>query len=127
MARRLAVETAEALDVIERDRGLAERLVFGVYRLRAGQVQHRPQQHGGVAVREHEAVAIRPDRIAGIESEDAVPERVHERRERHRCAGMAGVGRLHRIHRQGADGVDRKLVERRGIRHGSRFLGRWLW
>ena len=89
--------------------GLPERLVLGVHRLGAGQVQHRPEQHRGMAVRQHEAVAIGPDRVLRIEAHDAVPERVDQRRERHRRAGMAGLGLLHRVHGERADRVDRTV------------------
>jgi hypothetical protein len=41
MPRALAVELAEALDVVERDREVAEPLVIRVDRLDAGEVQHR--------------------------------------------------------------------------------------
>ena len=111
MARRLAAELAEMPDVVERDRRLAQPLVLGVHRLRAGQMQHRPQQHRGVAVRQHEAIAVRPDRVLRIEAHDPVPERVDQRRQRHRRAGMAGLGLLDRVDRQRADRVDRELVE----------------
>ena len=62
MAGRLAVELAEAADVVERHRGLPQRLIFGVHRLRLGEVEHGPEQHRGVAVGEHEAIAVGPDR-----------------------------------------------------------------
>ena len=123
MARRLAAELAEAADIVERDRRLPELLVIGVHRLRAGQVQHGPQQHRGVAVREHEAVAVGPDRILRVEAHDPVPDRVDQRRQRHRRAGVPGLGLLDRVDREGADGVDRELVEiragqRAGFAHG---------
>ena len=108
MPGRLAAELAEAADVVERDRRLAQPLVVGVHGPRPGQVQHRPEQHRGVAVREHEAIAVGPDRILRVEAHHAVPERVDQRRERHRRAGVPGLGRLHRIHRERADGVDRR-------------------
>ena len=111
MARRLAVELAEVADVVEGDRRLAEALVLGVHRLRPGQMQHRPEQHRGMAVGEHEAVAVRPDRVLRIEAHDPVPERIDQRRQRHGRAGMARVGLLHGIDRQRADGVDGQLIE----------------
>ena len=89
MPRRFAAELAEMANVVERDRRLAEPLVLRVHRARAGQIQHRPQQHRGVAVRQDEAIAIRPDRVLRIEAHDLVPDHVDQRRERHRRAGMA--------------------------------------
>ena len=74
MAGAGAVELAEALDGVERHRRLAERLVVGVDRLDAGQVQERVEQHRGVADRQHEAVAVRPDRLLGIVAQEALPE-----------------------------------------------------
>ena len=111
MARRLAVELAEMADVVERDRRLAQALVLGVHRLGAGQMQHRPQQHRGMAVGQHEAVAIRPDRILRIEAHDPVPQRVDQRRQRHRRAGMARLRLLDGVDGQRADRVDRQLIE----------------
>ena len=111
MARALAAELAEPLDIVERDRRLAERLVLGIDRLDAGQMQHGVQQHRRVAVGEHEAVAVRPDRIVRVETQKVLPQRIGHRRQRHRRAGMARIGLLHGVHRQGADGVDAKPVE----------------
>ena len=46
-----------------------------------------------MADREHEAVAVRPDRIGGVEAQEPpVPQRVADRRQAHRRAGMAGIG-----------------------------------
>ena len=61
--------------------------------------------------RQHEPIAIRPDRILGIEAQEVLPQRVDDRRHRHRRTGMPGLGLLHGVHRQGSNGVDRKLIE----------------
>ena len=92
--------------------GWSRRAESAVDRLGAGKMQHRVKHHGGVAVGQHEAVAIWPDRIVGIEAKEALPQREDHRRKRHRRAGVTGIGLLHGIHRQGADGVDAKLIER---------------
>ena len=63
-------------------------------------MQHRVEQHRGVPVGQHEAIAVRPDRILGIEAQKVLPQRVSHRRHRHRRAGMARIGLLHRIHRE---------------------------
>ena len=110
VAGALAVELAEALDVVERDRQLAQPLVLRVHRLHAGEMQHGVEQHRGVAVGEHEAVAVGPDGVVGIEAEEVLPQAVDHRRQGHRRAGMAGVGRLHGVHGEGADGVDDEEV-----------------
>ncbi len=112
MARALAVDLTEALDVLERDRGLAETLIFCIDRLHAGEMQHRIEQHRCVPVRQHEAVAIGPDRILRIEAQEMLPQRVDHRRQGHRRPGVAGERLLHGIHRQGADRVDAQLVHR---------------
>jgi hypothetical protein len=122
MAGAGAVELAEALDRVERHRGLAERLVVGVDRLDAGQVQQRIEQHRGVADREDEAVAVRPDRLLRVEAQVALPEGIGDRREPHRGARVAGVRSLHRVDRQRADGVDRDLVEIECLCHRRFFL-----
>ena len=113
MPRAARVDLAEALDVLERDRQLAEPLVGGVDRLHAGEVQQRVEQRRGVADREHEAVAAGPDRVVRVEAQEVLPERVGDGRHRHRRAGMTGVGGLHGVHRERADGGDGELVQRR--------------
>ena len=106
----LAVELAKALDVIERDRELTQALVLRVHRLDACEVEHRVEQHRGVADREHEPIAVRPDRVVGIEPQEALPERVDDGRHGHRGPGVARVRLLDGVHREGADRVDRELV-----------------
>ncbi len=110
MSRRLAVELAETADVVQRNRGLAQALVIGVHRLGPGEVKHGPEQHRGVPVRQHEPVAVGPDRVLRIKLHDAVPDRIDQRRERHRRAGMPGLGLLHRVDRERANRVDRQLI-----------------
>ena len=68
VARGLAVELAETADVVERNRRLPQPLVVGVHRLCAGEMEHGPEQHRGVAVGEHEAIAVGPDRVLRIEA-----------------------------------------------------------
>jgi hypothetical protein len=123
MARALAVDLAELLDVIEGDRGLAQALIFGVDRRDAGQVQQGIEQHRGMAVGQHEAVAVRPDRIRGIEAQEALPQRVGHRRQRHGRTGMAGFRLLDGIHRERADGIDAEFVHGTLIRRFRRISG----
>ncbi len=113
MPGRLAAKLTEPADVVERDRRIAQPLVLGIHGPRPGEVEQRPEQHRGVAVREHEAVAVGPDRVMRVEAHDAIPEGVDERRERHRRSGVPGVGRLDRIHRQRPNGVDGELIHLR--------------
>ena len=116
----LGVQLAEALQVLQPDRGLAERLVVGVHRLHPGQVQHRVEQRRRVPGREHEPVPVGPDRQLRVEAQVVLPQRVGHRRQRHRGARVPGVRRLHRVHRQRADRVDRQLVDRLVGRRWSR-------
>ena len=80
MAGAAAVELAEALDVVQRHGQLAQRLVFGVDGLHAGQMQQRIEQHRGVAAGEHEAVAVGPDAARpGSKRRNSLPERIGHR------------------------------------------------
>src|SRR4029453_7428963 len=105
--RGFAVELAEVPDILEGHRRVTESFVLGVDGLCTGEMEHGPEQHRGVAVREHEPIAVGPDRVLRIEAQDAIPERVHERRECHRRAGVPGLRLLYRIYREGTNGVDR--------------------
>src|SRR5438309_9275567 len=104
-----AVELAEVTDIIEGNRWVTESFIISVDRLGAGEMEHGPEQHRGVAVREHEPIAVGPDRVLRIEAHDAIPERVHQWRERHRRAGVPGLRLLYRIYREGTNSVDRYL------------------
>ena len=108
---RPAADLAEAADVVQRHRRLPEPFVLGVHRAGPGQMQHGPEQHRGVTVGEDEPIAVGPDRVQRIEVHHAVPERVDERRQCHRRAGMARFGALDRIDGERADGVHRQTVE----------------
>src|SRR5262245_56982745 len=52
VARRLTVELAEAADVVEGNRGLAQNLIAAIDGLGPGEVEHSPEQHRGMAIRE---------------------------------------------------------------------------
>src|SRR2546430_17054111 len=104
--RGFAVELAEVTDILEGHRRVPESFVLGVDGLGAGEMEHGPEQHRGVAVREHKPIAVGPDRVLRIEAQDAMPERVHERRECHRRAGGPGRRLVYRIYGAGTNGVD---------------------
>src|ERR1700731_1333136 len=74
-------------------------------------MERRPKQHGGMAVRQHEAIAIGPDRVLWIEFEDTIPYRIDERRERHRRSGVPGIGLLHGIDGKRANRIDAQLIK----------------
>ena len=77
-----------------------------------------------MAGREHEAVAVGPRRIGRVVAHVLAEEHVGDRRERHRGAGVAGVGLLHRVHGEAADGVDRERLDVSGG-HATPRRGRW--
>jgi hypothetical protein len=91
-------ELAEVLEVLEREAV-------------PGEVEHRVEEHRGVAGAEHEAVAVRPVGVLGRVAHHARVEHVGDRGERHRRAGVAGVRLLHRIHGQRADRVHAQRLE----------------
>src|SRR5262245_35229502 len=64
-----------------------------------------------MAIGQHEAIAVGPDRILRVEAYDPVPDRVDERCQRHRRARMARLRLLDRVDGQGTDRVDRQLIE----------------
>ena len=89
----------------------------------AGQIEGRIQQHRGVAAGQHEPVAVRPLRIAGVVAHHARIQDVGERRQRHRGPRMPRVGLLHPVHRQRADRVDAQLIESGGRLRGGHESG----
>ena len=111
MARRFAADLPEILDLIERQRRSRKNFAVGTYFAHARQMQQGIQQHGGVPVGEHEAVAVRPDRIFRVIAQKLLPQTVGYRSQRHRRPGMPRVRLLHRVHRKRANGVDTQLVE----------------
>src|SRR5439155_24027155 len=78
MTRTLAVELAEAFQIVERDRRRAEPLVLFIDRPNPGQVQHRIEEGGSMPGGQHETVAVRPDRILRVETEKLLPQRVDD-------------------------------------------------
>ena len=119
----LGVQLPELLQVLQRHRQLTQCLVDRVDRLDPGQMEHRVEQGRRVPGGQHEPVAVAPDRLVRVEAQEALPHRVHHRRQGHRRAGVAGVGGLHGIHAQGADGVDGNLLDRL-LGEGGEVLGR---
>ena len=111
--RGFAVELTEVTDIVEGNRRVTESFVIGIHRLGAGEMEHRPEQHRGVTVREHEPIAVGPDRVLRVEAHDAVPDGVDQRGERHRCAGVPGLGLLDRVNRKCADRIDAQLIDSR--------------
>ena len=120
MTRRVAADLAEVRMSSSVTDGWPRTSYSGLTALTPVRCRQRPQQHRRVAVGQHEAIAVGPDRIGGIEAHHAIPQHVGHRRERHRRAGMPGVRRLHRVDRQRADRVDAKrrdVLVAREVRH----------
>src|SRR5277367_3275278 len=89
MTRALAAELPKPLDIVKRHRELTETLVLGINRLDAGEIKYRVEQHRGVAVGQHEAVPIGPNRILWVKSQKILPNCVNQRRQSHWRARMA--------------------------------------
>lgn len=75
----------------------------------ASEVEQRVLEHASVAGGEHEAVAVEPVGVLGVEPEELVEEDVAKGRAAHGEAGVAGIGLLHGVHGQEPDGVHRLL------------------
>ena len=93
----LAVQLAEALQLLERQRV-------------AGEVQQRVQEHRAMSVRQHEAVAVRPVRIGRIVFQVAAPQHFGDFRHAHGHAGVATVGGLHGIDGEEAQRIAKLLA-----------------
>ena len=78
--------------------------------LRHGQIvtaemQDGIQQHGRVAVGQHEAIPVPPIGVGRVVLQEIIPQDFGNIGHAHRCTGVAGVGVLNGIHGQRADGV----------------------
>ena len=93
MARRQRSELAEVLDLVER------------HVLVAGEIQQRIEQHRAVAGRQHEAVAVRPVRIGGVEFQELREQHGGDVGGAHRQAGMAGFRLLDGVHGEATDRI----------------------
>lgn len=60
---------------------------------------------------EHEAVAVEPAGVPGVEPEELVEEDVAQGSAAHRETRVPGVGLLHGVHGQEPDGVHRLLYQ----------------
>ena len=103
MAGGAGMELAEALDLRHRQ-------------VVAREVQQGVDQHRAVAVREHEAVPVRPRGVRGVVAEMSVPERLRDVRHPHRHPGVAGLRAFDRVHRERAHRVRELPPRGRGRR-----------
>ncbi len=92
VARRFAVQLAEALELLDRQ-------------VVAGEMQQGVDQHRAVAVGQHEAVAVGPVRIGRVVVQVIAPQHFGDVGHAHGGAGVAGVGGLHAVDGEKADGV----------------------
>jgi hypothetical protein len=87
--------------------------------LEAGQVQQGIEQHRAVAGRQHEAVAVGPVGLGGVELQELAPQHRGDVGHAHRHALVAGLGLVDGVHGKDADRVGH-LDGRNG--HGSSVL-----
>src|SRR5215813_1014226 len=111
MTGSFTVELAEAPDVVERNGWAAQRLIAGVDSLGPGEMKRRPEQHGRMAVRQHKAISIRPDRVLRVKAKNAIPDGIDKRRKRHGGPGMSGLSLLNCVNRKCTNGIDAQLIE----------------
>ena len=109
VARGLRAKLAEVLDLVDRHAG------------RAGEIEQRIEQHGAMARRQHEAVAVGPGRVGGVIFQHVAEEHGGDIGSAHGQARMAGFGLFDRIHRKGSDRIGHRLV---GDAHGALFQWR---
>ena len=93
MARRQRAELTEILDLLDGHRRIA------------GEIQQRIKQHRAVAGRQHETVAIRPGRVAGVEFKELCEQHGGDVGRAHGQAGMARFRLFHGVHGQCANRI----------------------
>ena len=108
VAGRDRAELAEAPDLVDRHRLVAE------------EMKQRIEHHRAMAGGQHEAVAVGPVRIGGVEFEEAREQHGGDVRGAHRQPGMARLRRFHRIHRQRANGIGEAIMGGARSRRGGR-------
>ena len=89
----------------------AQRLEVGELQAVAGEVELDVEREAGVPGGEHEPVAADPVGVGGVVPHDPLEQRVGQRGQAHRGAGVAVADLLHGVRGQHADGVDRAPVE----------------
>ena len=92
MSRGLGVQLAELLDILHAE-------------LVAGQVQQGIQEHGAMAVGQHETVAVRPLGVGRIVAQIMIPQHFGNFRHAHGGPRMAGFGFFNSVHGKRPDGI----------------------
>ena len=100
MARGPGVKLAEILELLQFHLGIA------------GEIEQRVEQHRAVAGGEHEAVAVRPIGVRGVELQESREQHGGHVGHAHRHAGVAGIGFLYGVHGERPDGVGHVLMRR---------------
>ena len=77
----------------------------------AAEVQLGVLGQGRVARRQHEPVATQPVNITGVVAHRALEQRVRQRRQAHRCSGMAIADFLNGVGGQHPHRVDRSRID----------------
>ena len=90
---------------------LSEVLDLGLLEPVTGEMEHRVEEDGDVSARQDEAVAVRPLGGRRVVAHHPSPERVGERRERHRRSRVSRLRPMGRIHRETLDDVDGALLD----------------
>src|SRR5262245_10139244 len=103
MTWRLAIELTKTNDVVERNGWCSQPFIFGIDSTRSSEMERGPKQHRSMSIREYEAIAVGPDRIFRIKSQHPIPDRIHQRRQCHRCTGVSRLGLLYGIDRKSAN------------------------
>ncbi len=84
---------------------LTERLELVHRQLVTGEVQQRIDQHGPVAVGQHETIAVGPVGIGRVVLQEVVPQHLRDIGHAHGGAGVTGIGLLDGIHAERTNGV----------------------
>ena len=94
---------------------LAEVLQIFKAQLVAREVQQGVEQHGAVAVGQHEAVTVGPVRVGRVVLEVVVPEHFSDVGHAHGGAGVARLGLLNGVHGKCTDGVGQVKTGRHAV------------
>src|SRR5207244_8662493 len=78
MAGAFAIELAEAFDVVQLHGRLSQPFVLRVHRFDARAMKQRAEKHRRVTHRQHEAIAVGPDRIDWVEAEKQLSQAVSD-------------------------------------------------
>ena len=81
-------------------------------------MQQTVEQRRGVAARQDEAIAVRPERIGRVVAEVSGPQQIGHRRLAERRAGVAGFRLLDHVDGEKAQSIDGELVDVGALRGG---------